>query len=458
MRPTINPDGLHRLVKEALDSGAAKSLEEAEAIFQTYRLGFMLDADDAASRAHQAALLSGVALARRVFLGGALVSGTLDVPLAVPLPLGGTLREAVTALGGVPVDAMPTDTPTVAIGGPPRARREAFDVRAGFFGWSGGIVPAGTDVDRTGERSAMPLAPFLASALAVNEAFLHVRGEGAMAGRRSVGFSLWKPEFGRAWTEVSDGAAALRLLPSRLWLIGLGHLGQAYLWALGLLPYPAPSGVELVLQDVDVVTPSTESTSLLSGRGELGRMKTRAMADWCERRGFGARIHERLFDDGFRRQEAEPVVALCGLDNALGRRALEAPGFPYVVEAGLGRGYRDFRTLRLHTLPGPRPARELWRDDPAPEPTTDGRPAYQRMLREGADRCGVTTLAGRAVGAPFVGAAAACLAIAELLRLLHDGPLFDVLDLDLMNVEYGTAVPRSRTAGAFNPGCVAAAP
>ena len=27
----------------------------------------------------------------------------------------------------------------------------------------------------------------------------------------------------------------------RLWLIGLGHLGQAYLWALGLLPYLEPA-------------------------------------------------------------------------------------------------------------------------------------------------------------------------------------------------------------------------
>jgi hypothetical protein len=37
------------------------------------------------------------------------------------------------------------------------------------------------------------------------------------------------------------------------------------------------------------------------------------------------------------------------------------------------------------------------------------------------DRCGVTLLAGRAAGAPFVGAVAANLVVTELPRLLHGG-------------------------------------
>ena len=41
------------------------------------------------------------------------------------------------------------------------------------------------------------------------------------------------------------GEPELRLLPSRLWLIGLGHLGQAYLGALGLLPYADAAKVGL---------------------------------------------------------------------------------------------------------------------------------------------------------------------------------------------------------------------
>ena len=132
----------------------------------------------------------------------------------------------------------------------------------------------------------MPLAPMLAAALAVNEAFLFARQETPAAGRRMLGLSLWRPDPLSDWLVREENEPALRFLPSRLWLIGLGHLGQAYLWALGLLPYPKPSGLELVLQDVDVITPSTESTSILSNANLVGQKKTRAMAAWAENRGF----------------------------------------------------------------------------------------------------------------------------------------------------------------------------
>jgi hypothetical protein len=80
-----------------------------------------------------------------------------------------------------------------------------------------------------------------------------------------------------------------------------------------------PALLRLVLQDVDIITPSTESTSILSDASLVGQKKTRAMAVWAERRGFATDIHERLFDKNFTRHPDEPAVALCGLDNGLGR-------------------------------------------------------------------------------------------------------------------------------------------
>jgi hypothetical protein len=55
-----------------------------------------------------------------------------------------------------------------------------------------------------------------------------------------------------------------------------------------------------------------------------------------------------------------------------------------------------------------------------PHNTITDRPAYRKFLEEGAlDSCGVTLLAGKAVGAPFVGSVTACLAVSEVLRLLN---------------------------------------
>jgi hypothetical protein len=448
-------DTLHRLVKEALDSGAASSLEEAEVLFNGYRLTFLIGPDEARRPAHQIALLTGVALARRVFLGGVSVSGALDASLVLPLPLGATLGQAVLALGGRIENIRAPDCAVISIGGGQQPRGTGFHVRTNFAGWRGGILPVNAErvLD---DGDAMPLAPMLAVALGINEAFLFVRRETGAAGRRAVGLSLWRPDPQLNWLSEPGDEPTLGLLPSRLWLIGLGHLGQAYLWALGLLPYPDPSALSLVLQDVDVVTPSTESTSILTDAKLVGQKKTRAMAAWAERRGFTTVIQERLFDGTFTRQETEPTVALCGLDNALGRRGLDEVGFEFVVEAGLGRGYRDFRTMRVHTLPGSRTAAEIWKAA-APREKVSDRPAYRKFLEEGAlDSCGVTLLAGKAVGAPFVGAVAACLAVSEVLRLLSGGRLYQLIDLDLQSVEHRIAVAQQRDFARLNPGFVVA--
>ena len=136
------------------------------------------------------------------------------------------------------------------------------------------------------------------------------------------------------------------------------------------------------------------------------------MAAWAERRGFATAIMSGCSTHRSGVRTMSPPSRLCGLDNGVGRQALDQVGFDFVVEAGLGRGHRDFRAIRLHTLPASRPARR--RSGAARRPTieVEDRPAYRACSTSGAlDRCGVTLLAGKAVGAPFVGAVAATLAV-----------------------------------------------
>lgn len=449
---TFSPaDRLHRLMKEALDRGTVASIEEAEARFARYRLVLEIDANAIANPAHQATLLTAVTLGRRVFLGGVFVHLEADARRLPPLPLARTLSEAVVQLGGQIVnESLPDSLPHVRIGGNPRARTRPFEIRTLCFGWRGGIVPVDSADERDGQT--LVLAGMLAAGLAVNEAFLYARQETGLAGERAVGLSLWDPHPELDWLTAPVTEPALALLPARLWMLGLGHLGQAFLWALGLLPYAKPNALELILQDIDIITPSTESTSILSDGSLVNQKKTRAMAAWAETRGFSTSIQERRFAAGFRRQDEEPSILLCGLDNALGRRALDSAGFDFVVEAGLGRGYQDFRTLRLHTLPASRSAADIW-PVTVESPAAIAAPAYTKLLRDGIlDRCGMTLLAGKAVGAPFVGAVAATLVIAEVLRLLHGGPLLQLLDLDLEWPEHRTIVLQRHDFSRLNPG------
>lgn len=445
-------EALHRLAKAELDRGAADTPEAALAKLQGYKLHVALGSPTEIGHAEQIALLTTVALARRVFLGGVTVSGVPDVPTTARVPVDYKLPSAVEQLGGRL--AAEDGEVCIQIGRSRCARRRAFHVRPVFRGWCGGVLPIEDDYEHT--DAVMPLSSMLAAALAVSEAFAFVR-DGGVAGCRPVGLSLWSPASTTDWlSEV--GAPPLTLLPSKLWLLGLGHLGQAFLWALGLLPYPDPSQLHLVLQDKDRITEATESTSVLSDQTLVGQMKTRAMAAWAERRGFSTAIVERWFDGLCRRRDDEPGIALCGLDNADGRRVLDQVGFDFIVEAGLGRGYDDFRRMRLHTLPGARPAAVIW----PPRPQSDERdlaPAYQRMIqRREVDRCGATLLAGKAVGAPFVGAVAACLVISEVLRLLHQGPLHHVADVDLEALDQRAFVPHATTFDALNPGFISLQP
>jgi hypothetical protein len=219
------------------------------------------------------------------------------------------------------------------------------------------------------------------------------------------------------------------------------------------LPYRQSNGAKLFLQDMDVITPSTESTSILTDHRLVGQRKARAMAGWAERRGFETLLCERRFDGNTVRRQDEPGLALCGVDNALARRSLDAVGFDLVVEAGLGRGYDDFRALRVHTLPASRPASEIWRTEETRQVGLD-LPAYRQLQTDGMDQCGVTLLAGKAVGAPFVGAVAATLVLSEVLRSLHGGPVHELIDLDLTSVEHRTLVPSRHDFATLNPGFV----
>jgi hypothetical protein len=301
----------------------------------------------------------------------------------------------------------------------------------------------------------------LAGALAVSEAFQHVRGGNATAGRRDVGLSLWRPEPEVSWLSNEAVGPELRLLPTKLWLLGLGHLGQAFLWTLGFLPYADASELALVLHDFDTLVEANNSTSPLTHHGLLGQKKTRAMAEWAEARGFSTVITERRFAADFRVTPDEPAIALCGVDNPVARAALEEVGFGRVVEAGLGKGPTEYLAFQLHSFPGPQRARDVWSPARVAEVSTSApgltrMPAYAAMGAEGLDECGLTMLAGRSVGASFVGTAVSTMVIAEVLRELAGGGSSGLIDGSLRALGRRTVVQTEPSSEIWNPGfCLA---
>jgi hypothetical protein len=64
-------------------------------------------------------------------------------------------------------------------------------------------------------------------------------------------------------------------------------------------------------------------------------------------------------------------------------------------------------------------------------PLARGRMAQADNEKPRDDECGRYDLAGKSVAVPFVGMTAAALVVAELLRILHDGPAYANLKLRL---------------------------
>jgi hypothetical protein len=109
--------------------------------------------------------------------------------------------------------------------------------------WRGGVIPI-REGRHLADGKAIAIAPALAAAVCAGEAFAYHASDHPMAGRRAAGLSLWHP--GADWLAGDPTEPPLTFLPSRLWLIGLGNLGQAFAWLLTCLPYGDRSNIELV--------------------------------------------------------------------------------------------------------------------------------------------------------------------------------------------------------------------
>ncbi len=428
---------LSRISKLFVDRDQMRA-DEALARRQAFAVTLACGPDVAESYVLQLAVLTAVRLANRCFPGAvrvALDRSLADAPLRLWPTLGLTFGAALWQTAGAATLIDSKDraegTPVLLFG---NAGAVKGTTRVTFDGWIAKTGPAAT-VERLPERQYCSLSGVLAAALAVAELFFAFAEISIEATRRTVAVSLWRPDL-----DANDPEALgvpVEALPGDMWMLGLGHLGNAYLWSTATLPYAHPDPLEIVLNDFDRVIKENVDTGILFTRGDVGQYKTRTCAAWLEARGFRTRIVERPLDEHFRCREDEPRLALCGFDSNPARRHLATAEFVRVVEAGLGGTAENFDTISLHTLPNPRRPEELWPDVDQAE--REKQHAHRtRVANENraylaldGDECGRYNLAGQSVAVPFVGAAASTLVVAEVLRLLHGGPSYESFKVGL---------------------------
>lgn len=414
------------LDRDGLDPAAAHAARAAATAHIT------TGADVAASSGLQVALLTSVNLAAKCFAAPVVVDmpdSVWEAALLVRLGLAPTVGQAVQALGGRRATVIDGDGVTDILIGDALARPRSM--RVTFDGWRVAVGPA-AQVARLAERGWCPLAPIAAAAVAVGEVFAAFARVSVTATRRVIGFSLWRPDLApdAPGSEGIEGWEA----PLELSCFGLGHLGQAYLWALVSLPHDDLGATRLQLCDDDGIEPPNLETGALLTSQSKGR-KTREVAKWLEARGFGTRLVERFIDGQYRRHARDPVMALCGFDNNEARHWLSRAGFGLIFDSGLGGDYGHFDSIAVRSWPNRRSAEALW-----PVETEEQRRAREEQLASFArqndayaavasDECGRVLVATKSVAVPFVGALASSFVLAEMLRTLNGGPTFDEVRL-----------------------------
>jgi len=435
---------LSRISKLFVDGGEI-SAADALARRERHRIIIKCGTDVTRSRTLQLAVLTAANIAGRCFPGAVrffLDPGLAEAPLLIWPRLETTFGAALAEIAGAESLVGSNDAEEarhILLFGKATAARAAL--RVTFDGWVAKVGPI-DKVERLQEREFCALAGTLAGALAISEVFLSFAGLNIEAARRSIGLSLWRPDLPP--DDPSAIGVPVQFLPGELWVLGLGHLGNAYLWALAALPYANPTDAEIYLNDFDIVEPENCDTGIIFGSRDVSALKTRVCAVWLERRGFRTRLIERPFDSNCRcrtvRPQIEPRLALCGFDSNPARRDLETADLR-VMESGLGGTKDNFDTISFHALPNPRPVAELW-PDLRQEEQARQQDHFDRVARENHayaelsdDACGRAELAGKSVAVPFVGAIAATLVLAEVLRLLHEGPIYADIKIVLSDLE-----------------------
>ncbi len=452
MTTKITPESLSRIDKLFLDRDAA---DPGDSRRRRVERGFGVVAGDDLRESYdlQLALLTVVNVAVRTF-AGCTVYTSRDLraaPNLLRLAPGTTLGDAIAVLGGKLEERaqVPTDQPHLLLGAWEPSSRA---LRVTFDGWRLSVGPA-EQLGRLPERSFCPLTGLAAAAIGVGEIFAEFAGISVSATRRIVTLSLWRPDLA---PEAEPGIGEpVTELPGELAVFGLGHLGQAYLWAYASLRHADPSKATLVLCDDDTVEHANLETGAIASADWMGKLKTRMAADWLEQRGFKTRLIERRIDAHFRRAEREPVISLCGFDDNQPRQWLAQAGFSGGFDSGLGGEASNFDAISYHSWPNPRVPTELWPVESMEEiqvrnarrerlvKDSDG---YQ-ALKE--DHCGRLVLAGKSVAVPFVGAFAAAVVLAEVLKAANGGPTFYDVKLRLCALREGRI--HARLAAAQSP-------
>lgn len=427
-----------RILKAFTDRGI-DSFDGALARLAAVHLVFTVSRQALTTAAGQACLVSGVAAACKTFSNVSVLLEH-DAVLMQPLPCGYSISGAVRSFGAHILHSLPGEyTHGVAIGTKP-VDDGRFWGTSYWDGWHAGIRAVWEPAE-IGE-SWNPLAGTFAAAIAVREVFAQVLGRNRPTAR-SCTVDLWRPFGDLSGTRGPE----VVYLPKNLIMVGLGHLGQGFLWNLMQLP---GRGNVIGLQDYQRAADENIGTGLITSARQVGMRKTRVAAEFVDSFGWDTALLEFGFSSGSTSMRDTAPVIISGLDSVTPREWIREAGYPYMLDIGVGHGPVDFEFGQIRCLPAG--SATSWTAPAEAKDAEQLRDSASYVEEKKRDPCGALALAEASVAVPFVGLAMGALAVGQTLRIGAMETTNSLMQFELGTPELATAAakvdPLSRSLGA----------
>jgi hypothetical protein len=222
-------------------------IEEAEKLLFDSQICLEASDEIKISYSLQVALLSCFNAGNRIFKGGVICSIPDNIPNLLNLS-GETFNEVLSDLFPFSKeDNLKDSTQKIFFGKHPTSVNE---IELVCSGWQGGINIYNSDINSLkSHHTNVCFGACLASSYALFWVFNKTFSMIEKVDEESFGYSLWTNSSEYDWIEsINEGPSNISL-PSNIWTVGLGHLGQAYLWILA--NQRRNQEIEILLQDFD---------------------------------------------------------------------------------------------------------------------------------------------------------------------------------------------------------------
>jgi molybdopterin/thiamine biosynthesis adenylyltransferase len=384
----------------------------------------------------QLAYITALNIAHRVFLGGVHCVLPSNIPNLLKFK-SEYFGDLIPQFGGRVIDdSSMKDDVKILFG------LECYDdncIEAVSSGWRGGVnFTNQARVEFSDRNNLISLGPIAAASLACFYAFnktYHLTSDEIDI---NSGISLWNLNSGDEWhKDENDGPNKLNM-PRNIWALGLGHLGQAYLWTLGLMTFDEPNKILFLLQDADTVEKENTGSQVLSSEQNIGYPKTRACMKFLENLGFRTQILEKQLVTGDSEQnwmENFPFL-LNGVDNIKTRKSIRTNHLELFLDGATNGSSLLFDSFTMkNVLKIQKDINDLWPEFETTE-TILHKNLYDRY--EKTHKCGFMTNIG--VSTPFVGLFSSAIVVSELIRSLNCGKSYSIVSLQLRDLYDITAI------------------